>query len=583
MRIPTLSQLSEEHRVMLQEESGISRQVIRERGYRTIRDTRELREVGFSASQCHGPGLLIPISHVNEEIEGISTVLKYQFRPDTARTVDGKPVKYETPAGNKICLDVPRRSAELIADRNTALWITEGIKKADAAASNGLCCIALLGVDCFRVDDWEFVPLANRSVNICFDSDVMVKAAVRHALERLSAFLRERGANVKYTILPVSADGSKTGLDDFLRQTGDIHDLMNHVHDQLPLTDDDNPFATGYTRASDLSDPVLPAKHFLGLYEGGLTLLIGETGSGKSSFLYNVAIRAAKGRAYLGVDHAEGNRCHVLYIDPENAGNTRSTRLERIAAGRPRRLVFHDGQDVDLSKPAHIERLKNFITSRGFNLVIIDPIANLFNTRDENDNAEAARQMRALIGIARATSACIVAVHHSGKNQTDIYGRGASARLAAADVGILFKSSADDDYDDTYNGTSTERKDYCRFQIVKNRYEGRASLYVQMDGRDRFTLSDRSEWLRNGPQSGRNRANIDEDILHHLSDGQWHSGTEIKSAMVEEGHKASAVTRALTRLTQAQAIEHRTLPGHGGPREYRLATLAEIVAASVLS
>ena len=53
--------LSPKHLCMLKEESAISDEIIEARGYRTITSKDELEELGFARSQCHVPGLLIPV------------------------------------------------------------------------------------------------------------------------------------------------------------------------------------------------------------------------------------------------------------------------------------------------------------------------------------------------------------------------------------------------------------------------------------------------------------------------------------------------------------------------------------------
>lgn len=78
------------------------------------------------------------------------------------------------------------------------------MKKADAAVSKGLCCIALLGVWNWRGEnehggktilaDWEHIHLKGRRVYIVFDSDVMTNPHVHSVLVRLKAFLESRGA-----------------------------------------------------------------------------------------------------------------------------------------------------------------------------------------------------------------------------------------------------------------------------------------------------------------------------------------------------------------------------------------------------
>ena len=53
--------LNAEHTRVLREESGISDEVIRQRGYRSITAAAELRALGFAEAQCRPPGLLLPL------------------------------------------------------------------------------------------------------------------------------------------------------------------------------------------------------------------------------------------------------------------------------------------------------------------------------------------------------------------------------------------------------------------------------------------------------------------------------------------------------------------------------------------
>ena len=108
-------------------------------------------------------------------------------------------VKYETVAGQRMMLDVHPSVRHLLGNPSVPLFVTEGIKKGDSLASNGLCTVALLGVYNWRgtnedggkaaLPDWESIALNDRQVYIVFDSDVMQKAAVHGALERLKRFL----------------------------------------------------------------------------------------------------------------------------------------------------------------------------------------------------------------------------------------------------------------------------------------------------------------------------------------------------------------------------------------------------------
>ena len=190
--------LSDEHKKILTEGSAILEEVIEARGYRTVEKKADLKRLGFSDVQCIPPGILLPIHSPTGEIA------TYQYRPDEPR-IDkrGKPVKYETPSGSRMVLDVHPFARAMLGDPSAPLWITEGIRKADALVSQGMCVVALLGVWGWRgrngrggltaLPEWEYIALnGDRRVHIVFDSDIMLKPGVYEAMRRLKAFLEGR-------------------------------------------------------------------------------------------------------------------------------------------------------------------------------------------------------------------------------------------------------------------------------------------------------------------------------------------------------------------------------------------------------
>ena len=245
-------------------DSAISVEVAKARGYVSVDTKSRLDSIGIAKAGRNVPGLLIPIHGVD------GTVRTYQYRPDTPRlSQDGKPIKYETPVRSRLCIDVPPPIRHQLGDPSVPLWITEGARKADAAVSAGLACIALLGVWGWRGKNgrggkaalpcWDSIALNGRDVYIAFDSDVMTKKAVQHALDRLAAFLRSRDARVHLVYLPGGEGGAKVGLDDFFAAGGTVEQLYQftrsaskrHQPAQRPAT------ATEASEVSDVSDSVL--------------------------------------------------------------------------------------------------------------------------------------------------------------------------------------------------------------------------------------------------------------------------------------------------------------------------------------
>jgi len=231
--------LAPAHRHELEVGSGIAPDVIQERGYRTV--AADGLPSQFPDYQ-RKDGLLIPIHSIWGDVGSL------QVKPDKPRLRDGKPVKYETIPGQPLCLDVPPRVRPHLGNPEVALWITEGAKKVDAALTMGIqAVIGLQGVYGWRgtngdggktaLPDWEAVALNGRDVVLAFDSDCMTKPEVRGALDRLAAFLKSRGAEIGYAILPPLANGDKCGLDDFLVQGKTFDDLCDHLVLELPPAD----------------------------------------------------------------------------------------------------------------------------------------------------------------------------------------------------------------------------------------------------------------------------------------------------------------------------------------------------------
>ena len=236
-------QILETHFQHLNGGSGISADVILERGYRSILSETDLNKLGFSKAQQRAPGIIIPLWSVDGKEAG------FQFRPDHPRTSSrDKAVKYESPTGSSNRLDCPPRCQKMIGNPQVPLWITEGSKKADALASKGACAISVTGVWGFKgknqfggvtfLADWDYVALRNRTVYLAFDSDIVTKEPVRKALEHIGEHLKRKGAAVHIIRLPQLEGQDKTGIDDYLLRYS-LHDAERLAGDFKPEKKED--------------------------------------------------------------------------------------------------------------------------------------------------------------------------------------------------------------------------------------------------------------------------------------------------------------------------------------------------------
>jgi hypothetical protein len=211
--------LSESHRMMLFDDSGIDPPVEAERGTFTARR-------GKDVPQDHGglprkPGIVFPIHTLDGG-------MFYRLRPDNPGCLP----KYMQPKGHPNRLDIHPRQHERIKQPGGMRYVTEGEKKVDAGVSRGVLMVGQLGVfngqrdkGAALIDDWYELPLDGEEYSICYDSDIETNENVQIAADRLARLLEAEGAKVFITLLPPAPDGSKQGLDDFFANGGTVKQL----------------------------------------------------------------------------------------------------------------------------------------------------------------------------------------------------------------------------------------------------------------------------------------------------------------------------------------------------------------------
>jgi hypothetical protein len=188
--------------LQLLQNSSISPEVSRARGYQTITTRSALKGYGFGAEQCRPPALLIPI------YDGRGKLTTYQIRSDYPR-IDrhAGAVDYEVCPGRQFALDAPPSCASMLSDPRIPIYLTDEVFKADSAASQGLCCLALVGLlqtlDEYNVErwislsDWNDILLDNRLVRFVYDADSADRPATRSAFANMQEFPWSRHARIQ--------------------------------------------------------------------------------------------------------------------------------------------------------------------------------------------------------------------------------------------------------------------------------------------------------------------------------------------------------------------------------------------------
>lgn len=161
---------------------------------------------------------------------------------------------------------------------------------------------------------------------------------------------------------------------------------------------------------------------------GYATLLAGHGGVGKSAIALHLAVCAAAGASFFGVDV---ERRRVLYLSCEDRVDVLHWRLARICAflgvdmaSLRDRLVVLDlvGRDCVLwdvhnGTTAAYGRLREQVRQRGTELLMVDGLSDTFAGPPgaENDRGQAKRYMNALVGLIPPQRGAVVVVGHVSK------------------------------------------------------------------------------------------------------------------------------------------------------------------------
>lgn len=220
-----------------------------------------------------------------------------------------------------------------------------------------------------------------------------------------------------------------------------------------PATGEIVPVASG--AESDLVTGYQTARHFLDLAsllalpkpapliqgvvdQDCLARVFGASGSGKTFVMVDMAASVITGRPWAG--HAVAGRGKVVYLAAEDARGVG----QRFAAWVQRaRLSEDETRDfisrlrvvtyaVQASNAPEWEAMIADTAAFGPALVIVDTQAQTAGGYEENSNAEMMQFIRRVDQIRVNTGACVVLVHHTGKDGREA--RGASSVFAALDL-----------------------------------------------------------------------------------------------------------------------------------------------------
>ncbi|MEO7863583.1 MAG: AAA family ATPase [Nitrospirales bacterium] len=175
------------------------------------------------------------------------------------------------------------------------------------------------------------------------------------------------------------------------------------------------------------------------LATGSLGLIAGKPKEGKTTLIYEAAVKVAQGLPFLGRPTRKGG---VLILAVEEHRRDVKLRLQNLGAEGLDGLYVHVGA---LAPTANFfAELLTFIRDHTIRLVIVDTLAAFWSVENENDASEMTRAVKPLLQLARESEACVLLIHHARKSEGS-HGdeiRGSGALFGLVDVALIMKRHA---------------------------------------------------------------------------------------------------------------------------------------------
>ena len=169
---------------------------------------------------------------------------------------------------------------------------------------------------------------------------------------------------------------------------------------------------------------------------GSLALIAGKPKEGKTTLVYELCVKMARGQTFLGRTTRKGG---VLILAVEEHQRDVRMRLHNLGAEGLDNLYINVGALIPT--PTFFAGLLAWIQAHDIRLVVVDTLAAFWSVQNENDASEMTRAVKPLLQLARASDACILLIHHARKSEGS-HGdeiRGSGALFGLVDIAIIMK------------------------------------------------------------------------------------------------------------------------------------------------
>ena len=240
-------------------------------------------------------------------------------------------------------------------------------------------------------------------------------------------------------------------------------------------------------------DPTTVLGNHRWLCKGGSLLIVGQSGTGKSSLMMQAAVHWCLGRDFFGIKPAKPLRAIVLQA--ENDQGDISEALQDVIAGAyidaAERFQLKDAlaiyRDTVSTGTTFTKALRDLVVSHQADIVFVDPLLS-FAGIDVSDQEQASKFLRHdLAPILLETGAVLVAMHHTGKPKASADKEGqTTADLAYAGLGsseftnwfrevaVLFRCQGEEPI---YKFGLTKRRSRAGLKDHENQFKG--EIYIR--------------------------------------------------------------------------------------------------------
>ncbi len=192
----------------------------------------------------------------------------------------------------------------------------------------------------------------------------------------------------------------------------------------------------------------LPKKEYLVkslLDKNALSVVYGQSNSGKTFFVLDIAAHIATGMDWQGLKSKQGS---VLYIATEGGlgigERLRAFEIHHQLKSKGELYILPSGIDLCGEDSTDTDRLIDAVQKLGaFSLIIVDTLNRAMSGGDENSSRDMGSFVRNCDKIRENTKAHVLIVHHSGKDSGK-GARGHSSLKAAVDTEIEVQNKSGD-------------------------------------------------------------------------------------------------------------------------------------------